>query len=836
MPTLLERMQTANAEAGKVNENIDTSNSLRIESSGIGGVERPKSLLDVMRNMNEQKSSKQETTTTNKQKVTQASSEDWKIKPEKQAELDKGRVFALQQELAREQENLAVAQTAREKQIAQTNVDAIRRELVSAGFKGNLGALKGRSEADMVNPDRAENISVAPTQPTGQPVVRNRAGQIVKNPNEMIPGAIGGLSRTIGGAARGAASQVLGGLGDINELVREHVTGEILPNMPALPTTKAIQEKILPAIGLAQPTSQEGKVSQSLGEVVIPVPSAGKILKNGKAALKGAEKFVRAEEAVQPAKRIEPSFGNQPVQEVGQVAQEGRVPSQQAQTLFAENAELRKQIFATDDPKVKAQLREKIDQNYQKVLQSEKGLSSETISQQGRVPANEPLLRNVGSAERSNESALQAAMAQASPELRAELSTVKPQDLNIPVLERHLEADSLPVPVRLTKGQALQDPILISKERNERGIKEQYANHFNDQNKALQESATLMKDRVAPNIHTTSHVADSEQSINLINKKIAADDEAISNAYKALENYGAGKIQVDSLTFGNSAKQVLSDDIEFLPTIIANRLESYANGKEMNFNQFENLRTILARETRKAQKAGDGNVVHALGVVRSELEKMPLIGETAEAKVLADNARALSKQQFDLLDKKRETYNPLYEKVFNGGADTKDFIQSLILRGDNKDFNKTIQLAQTDPTLMEHLQSGTLDAIIRDSTDASGNFLTGKFAKHIENLDVNKRLDALFGENAKTLRNIANTGKLVEARPKGSYVNESNTAVAGAVMQMASQYAGKVAKGIPGIKHVVEPAAEIIANRKVKKQVAETLKPGAGVRLSDIGK
>jgi len=765
MPTLLERMQAADAEAGKVNENLDTSKSLRIESSGIGGQERPKSLVNLMKSWNEEKPTKQETPS--KQKLTQAPSEDWKIKPERQAELDKGRVSVLQQELAQEQKNLSTAKP-KDKPAIQSNIDAISRELASTGFKGGIATPKNRAATEMVSPQ--------PAQPAGQSVARNRAGQIVQNPNEMIPGAIGGLSRTIGSAARGAASQVLGLPGDINELLREHVTGEILPNMPTLPTTKAIQEKVLPAVGLAQPTSQEGKVAQALGEVVVPVPSAGKILKGGKEALKGAEKFVRAEEAVQPVRRIEPGFGNQTAQQVTQVAQEGR------------------------------------------------------------VPANEPLLRNVGAAERSNESALQAAMAQASPELRSELAKVKPNDLSVPVLERHLEADSLPVPVRLTKGQATQDPILISRERNERKLKEQLAYHFNDQNKALQENATLMKDRVAPNIHTTDYVADSEQAINLVNQKIAADDKAISEAYKALENYGAGKIQVDSATFGNEAKKALSDDIEFLPSVIANRLESYANGKAMNFNQFENLRTIIARETRKAQQAGDGNAAHALGVVRSELEKMPLLGETAEAKVLADNARSLAKQQFDLLDKKRDTYNPIYEKVFNGGADSKDFIQSLILRGGNKEFDKTMQLAQTDPTLMEHLRSGTLDAIIRDSTDASGNFLTGKFAKNIQNLDINKRLDALFGENAKTLRNIANTGRLIEARPKGSFVNESNTAVAGAVMQMAGQYAGKFAKGVPGVKHVIEPASEIIANRKAKKQIAETLKPGAGVRLSDIGK
>jgi hypothetical protein len=390
--------------------------------------------------------------------------------------------------------------------------------------------------------------------------------------------------------------------------------------------------------------------------------------------------------------------------------------------------------------------------------------------------------------------------------------------------------------VRLTKGQALQDPVLISRERNERGLKEQYANFLNQQNKDLQESANLMKERVAPDVNTTSFVEDAENAIDLMNKRIKADDQKITEAYNALKNYGAGKLEVDSQTFGNNALKALGefDESEFLPSAILNRIEAYSKGKPMNFNQFENLRTVLARETRMAQSANDGNKVHALTVVRSELEKMPLLNETGEAKTLADQARSLAKAQFDLLDKKRDTYNPLYADVMNGVSDTKDFIPKLVFRSKNKEFAKTLETLQDDPQALQHLRSGAMDYIIRESTDASGNFLTGKFNKLINNLDVNKKLDSLFGEEAKTLRAIANTGKLVEARPKGSFVNESNTATAAA--QMAKQYGAELAKRTPVVGALVEPATQILQARKAAKEVKETLKPGAGIKIKDIGK
>ena len=92
----------------------------------------------------------------------------------------------------------------------------------------------------------------------------------------------------------------------------------------------------------------------------------------------------------------------------------------------------------------------------------------------------------------------------------------------------------------------------------------------------------------------------------------------------------------------------------------------------------------------------------------------------------------------------------------------------------------------------------------------------------------------MFGPDAKKIRNIAAVGKNVEARPKGSFVNESNTAVAAA--QMAKQYGTELLKRIPGVGAVVEPAQQIMEQRRTAKETKKTLRPAAGVRLSDIGK
>jgi hypothetical protein len=445
-------------------------------------------------------------------------------------------------------------------------------------------------------------------------------------------------------------------------------------------------------------------------------------------------------------------------------------------------------------------------------------------------------MQSGGAAAATNQAMLDEAIGRASPDLAAELKSMKPEQVNKAALENQIVADTLPVPVRLTKGQATQDPTLISFERNERGMKEKMSQHFNEQNKALQENANLIKQKTSEGTFETDYVANSERAIESFKEINNLRQAEIKSAYDALDQLGAGKIEVDSRVFGENAMKALTanEDIDFLPPVIKSKIESYQDGKAMNFAQYENLRTQIARETRKAQRADDGNAVHALTLARSELEKLPLLNETADAKIVADKARSLAKAEFDLLDKRKDTYNSVYADIVNGGADTKDFIPKVVLRSKNADFTKAMDLLQDNPDAIKQLRAGTLDYIIRESTDKSGNFLTGKFTQMVNNLDVNKKLTTLFGEDAQQIKDLAKTGQLIEARPRGSFVNESNTSVA----NMASNYAkgaaetgvNIAAKGLP----IGTIGRQFLERRAANKQVAETLKPGAGVKLSDI--
>ena len=445
------------------------------------------------------------------------------------------------------------------------------------------------------------------------------------------------------------------------------------------------------------------------------------------------------------------------------------------------------------------------------------------------IEPSQPSGASVGAAAVENKTLLDQAKQQASPELRAELEKVKPENINPEVLNRQLEADSLGI--QLTEGQATGNANLISKERNERGYKEQFVNRFNEQNKALIEKTRNLKDEVAPDVFSQNYVVDADNIIGNTIKKQESFDKDISAAYKELEDFGQGKIQVDGQSFGQNARKALleKDDIDFLPPSFKTKMQEYIDGKPMNFNQFENLRSQTAREIRKEQRADNGNAVHALTLFRGELEKLPLIGETAEAKVIADRARGLAKNQFDLLDKTKPTYNSFYADIVNGKSDSSNFISKSIVNSKNADFAKTLEFIGDDAITIQHLASGTLDFILNKSTDASGNFMTKKFKDYVDNLDNNGKLQPLFGEQAETLRKIARTGQLIEARPRGSFVNESNTFVAQAseLAKLGLEKSANILGG--GVVPIGSIIRENVQARNAKKEINKSLKPGAGV-------
>ena len=448
-----------------------------------------------------------------------------------------------------------------------------------------------------------------------------------------------------------------------------------------------------------------------------------------------------------------------------------------------------------------------------------------------------PAGASVGAAQTANKSIIDEALTRASPELAQELSKLNPKEVNIEVLNRHLDADTLPVPIKLSEGQATRDPNIFSQEMNSRGKNKEFANRYNEQNAQLVANIDAIKENASPNVYGTNVV---ENGQSLIDAYLDIDKARLANIdtkYQALRDAAGGEFPIDGVKFAENAYSSLKKNLktEFLPDSIKKQVDNFKNGERMTFEQFEALRTNLATEMRKADRAGDGNAEFALSKVREALEDLPLTNETKQLKVLADEARNAAKERFDTLGSDKA-----YKAAVNGKVAPDDFINKFVVNGKKNDIDTMVAHLGADSQAREVMAAGIVNWLKSKSgisADGQGTFSQKGYNKALESIDP-KILNIVGPEVNKQLKALGNTARNIQERPVGGFVNESNTLV-GAIAEKAKggvefglNLVGGGQYGLP----IGTMARGAVRNAQEAKKIRESLKPGAGIKLQDIGK
>jgi hypothetical protein len=421
-----------------------------------------------------------------------------------------------------------------------------------------------------------------------------------------------------------------------------------------------------------------------------------------------------------------------------------------------------------------------------------------------------------------------------SPDLRVAVEKAVQQTggaVNPQVLARQIQSDSLPVKVRLSEGQALGDERLISMEMNARGKHEVYSRGFAEQNKALTENLRAMREEAGPDVFSTNHV---EHGDTLIGRYQQLDDAAnadIGSKYQALRDAAGGDFPVDAKTLlGNVdavlKKQLLTDEA---PKGVMSNLRELADGG-MTYENFESLRTKLGRIQRTAQ---DGNESFAAGLIREQMEQLPLAPGAAQLKPLADEARAAARARFQRIEA-----DPAYKAVVEGKATPDSFVQKYVIGGARDNVAQLSAVMKDDPVAAQTLKVATLDHLRKAAgidNGYNGNFAQAGFNKALQQLDP-KLGYLLDPKTAETASNLGDVARYTQFQPKGSFVNNSNTFVSAAAEKAADALQGVVdfkAGGLP----VVATIRKSMNENKVARAAEKTFAPGAGLtKLSDLTK
>lgn len=411
----------------------------------------------------------------------------------------------------------------------------------------------------------------------------------------------------------------------------------------------------------------------------------------------------------------------------------------------------------------------------------------------------------------------------ASPELQAMIKESGSAPTSVEVT-RLLEADSLPVRIRLSQGQASGDIHLLSDEFNKRGTPQgkPIADLYNQQSRQLVENIDAIRDRAAPDVQALDHVQNGEALIDAYKAKDATLQQDISAKYKALEDANGGAFPLDGKQFVDAADAALAKKLKshYVPPEVRATLNDLREGGTMTFEDFETLRSDLAETARSAQ---DGKVRDAASIIRQQLEDLPLPAGAEHLKGLANEARSAAKARFDLLDS-----DPAYKASVNDSIAADKFVQKYIINGNKADLVRLREFLSDNPAAQQSIAAGTIN-YLKDQAGivrGQGNFGQARYNKAVQSMKpkIEFLVDPITAQQIETLGNVA---RYTTEQPRGSFYNNSNTAVT-AIRELATGgVEGAINAKTGGGYGVLK---DIVTSGKQQKAAAESVKPGAGLK------
>lgn len=440
-------------------------------------------------------------------------------------------------------------------------------------------------------------------------------------------------------------------------------------------------------------------------------------------------------------------------------------------------------------------------------------------------------------------------LADAPPEIQQAVAQAQASEIANPTaVAAHIEASTLPVPGRLTAGQALGDPAMISDEMNGRGKVQPTVtpDFYKQQGQTVAANLDAIRAKAAPDIPPTADMADHGQTaIDAYKQKAATAQEGISADYQALKDAQPGNVFLQGPDVKNAVASAL-DTAEahrspFLPSAIQSAISSLPN--DMSLARFESLRTQLATAARSSAAQQDGNVAAAIGAARNAVESLPMSNEAGPIKALADQARASARTQFQAVDA-----DPAYKAAVNDSVPmgqpsslADSFINNYALRrgAARADVATMAQNLSDNPQATQALSAATVDHLTAQmKADAStGNFTQAGYNKALDGLG--QKVPMLVDpETAHNLQAVGNFAKRAQVQPRGAYVNNSNSAtalLAEGAKAAATHGTNMLFGGFPVGSVAANLGSRVLGARSAANAAAKAVEPGAGISANLSG-
>lgn len=441
-----------------------------------------------------------------------------------------------------------------------------------------------------------------------------------------------------------------------------------------------------------------------------------------------------------------------------------------------------------------------------------------------------------------------------------------------------------------TRGTVTLDPVQITQERN---LAKMGANSTDPR---LQEMARVQNtnngrfienlNEMGGNTANADPLTAGAKALGSVQARDAAAKQTEKALYAKARDSSGRAIDLDSEGFVANAYDNLakSNKGAFLPENIKTVLEQLRSGKvsmggkdyptPFTVDTIDNLKTMLASAQRSA---GDGNTRAAISQVRVALENAQpravgrQVGGTevvdptklSAAQASADTASSESMSAFDAARRFARARRNWQESSPGIAAALEDvapdrFVKDYILSGANKaatgEVETLLGTVRKDPAAMQAVKENVVGYLkskaLSGAADEIGNFSQSAYNKALSELGDAKLKLFFNSEEITKLKALGRVASYESAQPKGSAVNNSNTAggVAGildriansalvaklpfgdaAIRQPAKNWSGQI-----GVEKAMDPYAITLPGKAAANEGGTTLERllGPGLLLA----
>lgn len=366
------------------------------------------------------------------------------------------------------------------------------------------------------------------------------------------------------------------------------------------------------------------------------------------------------------------------------------------------------------------------------------------------------------------------------------------------------------------------------------------------QQKNLAKLGINSKDMAAQQLGRTENANNRTLIAGLNDLGAATTDDAIGGAQRVMAALGARNDRAQGLINGRYAAARATDgraaalnpraftnragdmlnaaNLEsFLTPDIRNKLNAFAGGKvPLNVDIAEQLKTSIGNIQRGST---DGNTRKALGLVRQALDDTPLLDgqDIGQASIDAFNkARRLNRSWMQIVER-----TPALQAV-RDGAEPDKFVQQFIVGKGPKSNVMDVAMLKNSikgdkeavAAVKGQIASYLKDRALNGAADEVGNFSNSAFNKALDGIGERKLALFFSKDEIAKFKAVGRVASYEQFQPKGSAVNNSNTASAGLSAMLDRIANSPILSKIPLGKGVI---AEPVQNIAIGMQAQKTL-------------